>query len=168
MGTELAVAGLISSIVGTASSVQQGRKTAKRQKRQGELVGAQNAAKATAEKRQAFRAERVRRAQLAAQAEAAGIGGSSTALAGESLSGTIASQKVGSISSALDNTNVFSAGNQAIADSQSRQQLFGNVASIGSSVFTAADGFGAIDKAINPTTPTQKVGSGYAGGHRGG
>lgn len=145
MGVGLAVAGLIASVVGTASSIKEGKAVRRQQKKQAENVSAINSAKATAAKRQEFRAERVRRAQLAAQAEAAGVGGSSTAISGEGLSGTLASQSVGSISSALDNTNAISAGSQAIADSQARKQLFGNVASIGSSVFSSAGGFSAFD-----------------------
>jgi hypothetical protein len=146
MGLEvLAVAGLIASVAGTAASIEEGKTTQRRQKKQAENVSATNSAKATAAKRQEFRAERVRRAQLTAQAEASGASGSSTAIAGEGLSGTLAAQKVGSISSALDNTNVISAGSQAIADSQARKNLFGNVASIGSSVFSSAGGFSAFD-----------------------
>jgi hypothetical protein len=145
MGVGLAIAGLLVSVAGTAASIEEGRTTQRRQKKQAENVSAINAAKASAAKRQEFRAERVRRAQLAAQAEASGVGGSSTAISGEGLSGTLAAQRVGSISSALDNTNVLSAGSQAIADSQARKQLFGNVASIGSSVFSAAGGFEAFD-----------------------
>lgn len=149
MGTGLAVAGLIASLVGTGASIVQGQQTESRQKRQNERIKAINAAKAATAKRQLFREERVRRAQLAAQAEAAGIGVSSTAISGEALSGTLAAQKVGQVSSALSATNALSAGAQSIAESQQRQQLFSNVASIGSSVFQTAGGFGALSGGPN-------------------
>jgi hypothetical protein len=149
MGIELAVASLIVTVAGTAASQVQAHKTRGEQRAQNRRVNASNAAKAATAKRKALREERVRRAQLIAAAEATGASGSSTAIAGEGLSGTLASEKIGSISSALDNTNALSRGAQSIADSQGRQQLFSNVASIGSSVFSAAGGAGEIDKAIN-------------------
>ena len=169
MGTTLAVAGLISSIIGTGLSIKEGQKAEDRQKKQRKRVEATNAAKATAAKRRALREERVRRAQLAAQAESAGIGGSSTAISGEALSGTQASEKISDISSGLSTTNSLSAGAQSIADSQSRQQLFSNVASIGSSVFQSAGGLEAVDD-LFPTTPKSPSipDAGYRGGHRGG
>ena len=140
-----AVVGGVTAVAGTVASTVQGNKTRHRRKEQNRRVNATNAAKAANAKRQGLRAERVRRAQLLAQAEASGVGGSSTALSGESLSGTLASEKIGQVSSALSNTNALSAGNQSIADSQQRQQLFSNVAQIGSSVFSASGGFSAVD-----------------------
>ena len=158
MGTGLAVAGLVASIVGTGASIVEGKKVRSGQKEQSRRVQATNAAKAATAKRQALREERVRRAQLASQAEAAGIGGSSTAISGEALSGTLASQKVGQVSSALETTNVLSAGNQSIAESQQRQQLFGNIAQIGLSVFQTAGGFGEGDSSTPaPAAPVPQA-----------
>ena len=166
MGVALGVASLIASVVGTASSIQQGKKTAEAQEKQRKRVNATNAAKAANAKRQELRAERVRRAQLIAQAEDSGVGDSSTALSGEALSGTLAGQKIGQVSSALDNANALSAGAQSIADSQQRQQLFSNVASIGSSVFSAAGGFSAFSSGPTATPKAAPSPSGYGGGHR--
>jgi len=145
MGVELAVASLVVAVVGTAASIKQGQDAAEEQGKQRRRVNATNAAKASNAKRQTLRQERVRRAQLLAQAEASGVGDSSTALSGESLSGTLAGDKIGQTSSALATSNVLSAGSQSIADSQQRQRLFSNVAQIGSSVFSSAGGFSAFD-----------------------
>lgn len=149
MGIGLAIASLVVSVGGAVAQNVQANKAAGRQRAQNRKVSASNAAKATVARRKAFREERVRRAQLLAQAEGAGVSGSSTALSGEGLSNVLASEKAGTISSALDNTNILSAGNQSIADARQREQLFSNVSSIGSSVFSAAGGAGEIDKFIN-------------------
>lgn len=146
MATGVAIAGLVVSIIGTGASMIQARETEQRQKKQNKRIKAMNAAKASTAKRKALREERVRRGQLIAQAEAGGFGGGSTALAGAGLSGTIASNRIGQISSALNTTNVLSAGSQSIADSQSRQQLFSSVSQIGSSVFQSAGGFESASK----------------------
>jgi len=149
MGIGLAIASLVVAVGGTVAQTVQARQTASRQKRQNKKISASNAAKATIARRKALREERVRRGQLLAQAEAGGFGGSSTAIAGEGISGTIAAEQIGSIGSALDTTNALSRGSQSIADSRSREQLFSNVSSIGSSIFSAGGGAGEIEKFFN-------------------
>lgn len=153
MGLELAaIAQIVSAVAvvgGAVATNVQGNKAAGRQRAQNRRVQASNAAKAATAKRQTLRAERVRRAQLLAQAEAAGVGESSTAISGEALSGTLAGERIGQISSALDTANVLSAGSQSIADARQRQQLFSNVSAIGSSVFSSVGGPAALEGLIN-------------------
>jgi len=149
MGIGLVIASLVVAIAGTVASNVQANKTRGEQREQNRKVSASNAAKAALAKRKALREERVRRAQLSAQAEAGGVGGSSTAISGEAMSGTIAAGTIGSISSGLDTANALSASSQRIADSQQRGQLFSNVASVGSSVFSSIGGAGQIDNFIN-------------------
>jgi len=139
----------IIAVISTVASQVQAHKTAGEQKKQNRRVQASNAAKAATAKRQALREERVRRAQLLAQAEAAGVGESSTAISGEAFSGTKAAERIGQVSSALDTANVLSAGAQSIAESQQRQQLFSNVAAIGSSLFSSTGGPAALEEFIN-------------------
>ena len=145
VGAVAAIVGAVAAVGGAVASQVQAGKTASEQKRQNRRINATNAAKAIQAKRQTLREERVRRAQLMAQAEAAGISGSSTAISGEALVGTNAAQQVGQISSSLDNTNALSAGNQSIAESQQREQLFSAVSSIGSSVFSSTGGAEQLD-----------------------
>jgi hypothetical protein len=144
MGLETAtiiqLVGAAAAVGGTVASQAEAGKTRRRQAEQNKKISATNAAKAVQARRQALREERVRRAQLMAQAEAAGFGGSSTAISGEALSGTIAAQQTSNVSSQLNTADALSAGSQAIADSQQRQQLFNSVASIGSSVFSSSGG----------------------------
>lgn len=149
MGLELMVVSAIASVGGTVAAVVQGGKVAAQQREQNKRIQASNAAKAARSKRQALREERVRRAQLLAQAEAAGIGESATAISGEALAGTQAAERIGQISSALDTANVLSAGSQSIADAQQRQQLFSNVSAIGASVFSSVGGPEALEEFIN-------------------
>jgi hypothetical protein len=143
MPAELALAGLLTSVVGTGASIAQGQKAQGEQRKQAARVSAQNAAAEAASRRKALREERIRRAQLLSQAGALGIEGSSTEAAGVARSGGIASESISQTSGALAATNSLSAGNQALQGAQARQQLFGNVASIGTSVF---DSSGGIDK----------------------
>lgn len=149
MGTGLAVAGLVASIVGTGASMKEASKTRSRKRAQNERIKATNASKAATERRRAFREERVRRSQLMAEAEAGGFAGSSTELSGVALSGTRADESAARVSGALETTNAISAGNQSIADSQARQQLFSNVSAIGSNVFQSAGGFETLDNAFS-------------------
>lgn len=145
MGLEVAAwVGAIAAVGGTVASQVQASETRGRQKEQNRKTMAVNAAKATQAKRQSLREERVRRAQLMAQAEAAGIGGSSTEISGTALSGTQAAQQTAGVSSALASTNALSAGAQGIAESQQREQLFSNVAAIGSSVFQSSGGLDSM------------------------
>lgn len=146
MGETAAVIGLIVSLVGTTAGIVEGSKARTKSKRQRRRQEAINAAKEASERRKTLREERVRRGQLLAQAEAAGIGGSSTALSGEAISGTLAAERIGQTSAALESTNVLSSGSQSIASSQARSQLFGNVSQIGSSVFQSAGGFETLEK----------------------
>ena len=155
MGVELAIASLVASTAATGVSMHEQSKARGEQRKQARQVEAQNAAKAAVAKRQSLRAERVRRAQLAAQAEGAGIAGSSTALLGEQRSGGMAAEQASQTAGALSATNALSATSQAIAGHQARSQLFSNISSISSSVFSAAGGFGAIAGGAPTATPTQ-------------
>ncbi len=145
MGIGLAIASLVVAVGGAVAANVQANKARHEQQRQNKKISATNAAKATIAKRKALREERVRRAQLLAQAEQGGFGASSTAISGEALSGTIAAGTIGAVSSSLSATNSISKSSQSIADAQSRQQLFSNVSSIGMSVFSAGGGASAID-----------------------
>jgi hypothetical protein len=144
MGLPLAVVqaiqiiGAIAAVGGTISSIQQGKKARRAREAQNRKVKAINQAKAAAARRRAQREERVRSAQLAAQAEAGGFSGSSTALLGQGMSKSITASKASQISNALETTNALSRGNQAVQDATDRQQLFANIASIGQSVFSVA------------------------------
>lgn len=149
MGIGLAIASLLVAVGGAVAQNVQANKTREEQRQQNRKISATNSAKATVARRRALREERVRRAQLVSQAEAGGVGGSSTAISGEALSGTLAAGTIGSIGSSLSATNSLSAGNQSIADSRQREQLFSNVSAIGSSVFSAGGGAGQIDKFLN-------------------
>jgi len=147
MGLPLAVVqaiqivGAVTAVAGTVSSIQQGRQARRAREAQNRKVKATNQAKAVAARRRLAREERVRSAQLAAQAEAGGFVGSSTAISGEGLSSTLAATKASEISSSLATTNALSRGNQVVQDATDRQQLFANIASIGQSVFSTAGGF---------------------------
>ena len=145
MGIGLAIASLVVAVAGTVASNVQANKTRGEQRAHNKKIQASNAAKATVARRKALREERVRRAQLASQAEQGGFGGSSTAIAGEALSGTIVGGTIGQINSSLSATNSLSKSSQSIAESRQREQLFSNVASIGSSVFSAGGGTGEIE-----------------------
>jgi hypothetical protein len=131
----------VAAVAGTVSSIQQGKKARRAREAQNRKVKAINAAKATAARRRAIREERVRSAQLRAQAEAGGFSGSSTALSGEGMSKSILASKASAISNSLETTNALGRGNQAIQDSTDRQQLYANIASIGTTVFSASGGF---------------------------
>jgi hypothetical protein len=145
MGAELALAGLVTSLVGAGASITEAGKTRKAQQAQAERVSAQNAAQEAASRRKTLREERVRRAQITAEADILGITGSSSVIAAEGRSGGIASESIGQTAGNLSATNALSAGSQAIASSQARQQLFSSVSSIGSSVFSAAGGSEKIE-----------------------
>jgi hypothetical protein len=141
MGLPLAIASALASIVGTVSSIQQGKKARRAREAQNRKVKAINAAKASSARRRVLREQRVRRAQLAAQAEAGGFTGSSTAILGEGRSTALAASSASAISNSLETTNALSRGNQSIQDSIDRQQLFANLSAIGSTVFDQAGGF---------------------------
>ena len=141
----LAIVGLVAGLVGTGASITEGTKARREQRRRNEKIAAQNAAKEAAARRRALREERVRRARLVAEAELTGAAGGSTALAGVGLSGTLAAEKASAIGGGAAAAESFSASESAIAKAQTRQQLFSNVAQIGTSVFQSASGFEAID-----------------------
>jgi hypothetical protein len=144
MGIPLAVIqaiqiiGAVVAVAGTVSSIQQGKKARRAREAQNRKVKAVNQAKAASARRRALREERVRRAQLASQAEAGGFTGSSTALSGEGMSKSITASKASEISNSLETTNALGRGQQAIQDSTDRQQLYANIASIGQTVFNTA------------------------------
>ena len=147
MGLPLAVVqaiqiiGAVAAVGGTIASIQQGKQARRKRVAQNRKIRAINQAKAASARRRALREERVRSAQLAAQAEAGGFSGSSTAILGQGMSKSITASKASQISNSLETTNVLSRGNQAIQDATDRQQLFANIASIGQSVFSSAGGF---------------------------
>jgi len=147
MGIPLAVVqaiqiiGAVTAVAGTVSSIQQGKKARRARQAQNRKIKAVNQAKAASARRRALRAERVRTAQLAAQAEAGGFAGSSTAISGEGMSKHITATQASQVSNSLETTNALSRGNQSIQDATDRQQLFANIASIGSTVFSTGGGF---------------------------
>jgi hypothetical protein len=159
MGAGLAVASLVSRVVATGVSMKEQSDARGEQRKQKGRVEAQNAAKAAVERRQALRAERVRRAQLTAQAEAGGFGDSSTAILGEQRVGGMAAEQTAQVSGALAATNALSGGNQAIADAQGRAQLFSNISSLSSSVFSASGGFGAAASLFDSGTKAKPQGN---------
>lgn len=135
------IIGAATAVAGTVSSISQGKKARRRQAQQNERIKATNAAKAANARRRSAREARVRQAQLQAQAEAGGFAGSSTAISGEGQVSNIQASQASNISNAQATTNAMSAGNQAIQDSRDRQQLFSNISSIGSTVFSQGGGF---------------------------
>lgn len=141
----VATIGLVSALVGTGASIAQGRKAERAQEEQAEKVSAQNAAKEVASRRQALREERVRRARILAESQASGVGDSSSAISGVGMSGTLAAEQSSAIGGAAAAAESMSSSQQDVVSAQSRQQLFSNVAGLGSTVFNAAGGFGAID-----------------------
>jgi hypothetical protein len=160
MGIPLAVVqaiqiiGAVTAVAGTALSIKQGNASRRAQKAQNRKIKAVNAAKASSARRKAIRAERVRSAQLAAQAEAGGFTGSSTAILGEGRSTGITATTASQISNSLTTSNALSRGSQAIQDSNDRQQLFSNIAAIGATVFSAAGSAGGTgDGLFESSTP---------------
>ena len=129
--TVLAASALGVATVGTAYSIYSSERAAKSSRRL-------QRARATQEKRSQLREARIRRANIMNLAANVGTTGSSSALGG---AGSIQSQLSGNLSFIDEGLSL----QEAISKNQQRSQLFGSIANLGSSVFSAAGGFSALE-----------------------
>lgn len=133
--TTLAVASLAVAAVGTAASIEQGNASAKAQKDARATQAAQSSINQQNNIRDQVRAQRVKTAQIAQASSDTGVTASSGEIGGISALASQTGSNVGAIQQAGLTTSTLSNDYQKAADAQSRSQLYGQVARIGSEGF---------------------------------
>lgn len=162
----LAVAAVASLGVSVYSGIQQ-KKEAKRanqlaeqsaneQQKANAVQSAQNAAQAAQEQRQQIREERVRRAQILQGAENAGTSGGSGAMGATGALSTNLTSNVGMNRSAINAGQMITGFNQSSANyslqaqrANSKGAQWGQIGSIGMSLFNAAGGASSLAAGYN-------------------
>ena len=141
--------------VGTASFVvsQEAARDARRaQSKISAQQKAERAAQAARERRQQIREERVRRARILQSSENTGTDGSSGELGALGGLATNLNSNIGFNVGALQRANTITGLQQQGADAQGRGQLADSLFGASMSIFSAAGGFGALDKAFTTNT----------------
>lgn len=158
VSTIVAVAA-VASAVGTYRSYQEQRKASKAQRRaaqeQREInrqQEARNAQQSTMERRQQLREERIRRARILQSAENMGVGSSSGAMGAVGGLSTNLSSNLGANLGSLRSARTISRHSQNQADFMSaanqhmaNANMWGQLSSFSSSIFSAGGGFGAFN-----------------------
>lgn len=142
MATVAAVAAVVgagAAVAGTVLSARASAKASKIQKQQRNL-------QASRRRRSAIREARIARGQVVNTAALTGVSGSSA----EAGATSAISSQLSSNLSFLDQQ--VGLGNQ-IAGAQSSANIFGSISRIGTSIFQAAGGVGAIAQVITPPAP---------------
>lgn len=154
----VAIAGLALAAGGMAMSYSEQRRAKSRQEkaaREAEMAqreqSAQNASERAAEQRQQFRQERIRRGQILQAAENTGTAGSSSEMGALSSLSTQLADNTGRNTAAYQRGQRISMFNQNAANYEGqartatgRAQMFGQLSSIGQSVYGAAGGMKSI------------------------
>lgn len=142
----MSTAAAVAVVVGTAVSVDAGRKAAKATKEKGQVISAQQRIQDRATQRQAARTARIKQAQIEQAAEATGTSGSSTeASAQASLSTQVAANQARISGQQLGAASVTNL-NADIADASVQGQAGAGISSIGSQAFAATGGFDNLFK----------------------
>ena len=131
MGPIAGVIGAIASVVGTVASISAAQKAARARQRQETLTRRRSA-------RQAIREAQIRRAQAVATAQGAGALSTSGAQGGI---GSLTSQ----LGERLGYSSQYSNLSQDITRYQTQSEMFSGIASLGGSIFNAADGFSSFN-----------------------
>lgn len=156
--SSIAVAGLAVAGVSTAASIQQGRQSRKASQRaadeQSKIASeqrAQNASSAAAERRQQIREERVRRGAIMNAAANTGTAGSSGVIGAVGSLSTQLSSNMGANQGAIMRGQRISGYaqnaanyNTSAANFNQNANTLGQVAGLGTSIFSAAGGFESI------------------------
>lgn len=136
MGLETATLAAISAgtaAVGTVYSISQNQKARGEQKKIANIQAANNASAQMEERRAQVREERIKRARLLQQGEAAGTAGSSGELGSLGGLSTQLGSNIGSNLGRIGNANAISSAQQGVADARSNAQLGGFLTSAVSS-----------------------------------
>jgi len=144
MCTGVEIALIAAAVGGTAAGMEESRKSASQQKDANEQqMNAQKAADADM-RRQKFREERVKRAQILQFAEGTGASASSGVEGATSSLGTQVGSSVAFQFGQQQAAQDIGAKRQDAADSAFKSQLFGTVGNLATSAFTQTDTFKSI------------------------
>ena len=156
IGGTVAVAGTVNADKARKEAAESGRKAEAEGKKIQAEGKANNAAQAAAERRSQIREERVRRARIMQSSENTGVDSSSGEAGALGSLATGLGSNIGSNLGRIASANRVSEYNQNIAtfqgDAQNslfKAQKYDSMASLGSSIFSAAGGFGTLKTALN-------------------
>lgn len=124
----------------------QSRKAARAGERNAQIQAASQRIAADQQRRQEFRRERIRRAQMEQAAVSTGTGGSSGLLGAQSALGSLIGGTQAGTNFAELSSNLISANNQQAANAQFRSQMIGAIGGIAKAgvSFAQAGGFSTI------------------------
>jgi len=149
------------SLVGTAASLDQQRKSANAQKDIQRTQRASNAAQAAEEQRKQIREERIKKAKILQASENTGVAGGSGEAGATSSIGTQLSANLNFNSGAIDRANQISIFQQNSVTAQVKASEFSALTNLGTSIF------GGLSKSV----PSKPVGdnafSRYQSGNQG-
>ena len=145
----IAIVGAVIAGAGTVASISQSRKARRAQQEQADVQRATNQISGRESRRRAAREARIKRAVVAQQAEAQGIGGSSAELGAESALAAGVSNQSAQQAFQTRAAEGLAQTQQKIADANARIQTTSAIGNLGSSLFSAAGGGKTLFAAAN-------------------
>lgn len=148
---------LIASAVVAAGSAytqhRQGKKAADAQKEASRIGGNQAQIEQQAQRRQAVREERIRRAQILQASETSGVAGGSGEIGSTGALGSITAGNLASSHSADRTTQRLGQLNNRVASAQQRQQTAGAIGGLSGTVFSSLGGAPALVSGFGNSGP---------------